>query len=97
MHIFLETERLALRRFTETDVDNLVDLDSDPDVMRYISGGRPTPREQIQTDFRLVRTFRQSWPYPIPGDEYGDVEYALTRSDWELLRRAIGGSSRPPG
>jgi len=50
MRIFLETDRLVLRRFTEADVDNLVDLDSDPDVMRFINGGRPTPREEIQND-----------------------------------------------
>lgn len=48
MHVFLETERLVLRRFTATDVDHLVDLDSDPEVMRYLDGGRPTPREIIQ-------------------------------------------------
>jgi RimJ/RimL family protein N-acetyltransferase len=51
MRVFLETERLVLREFTEADVDNLVDLDSDPDVMRYITGGRTTPREEIETDF----------------------------------------------
>jgi RimJ/RimL family protein N-acetyltransferase len=50
MQIFLETDRLVLRRFTEADVDNLVELDSDPDVMRYVNGGRPTPREEIQDD-----------------------------------------------
>ncbi|MEP7179977.1 MAG: GNAT family N-acetyltransferase [Pseudonocardiales bacterium] len=32
---------------------------------------------------RYVRTFHQDWPYPIPGDEHGDVEYALTREQWE--------------
>ncbi len=42
MQIFLETERLVLRQFTEDDVDNLVELDSDPEVMRFITGGRPT-------------------------------------------------------
>ena len=31
----------------------------------------------------LVRTFHQEWPDRIPGDEHGDVEYALTRADWE--------------
>ncbi len=46
----METERLILRRFTPDDVDLLVELDSDPDVMRYINGGRPTPREEIETD-----------------------------------------------
>ncbi len=50
MEIFLETQRLVLRRFTRADVDNLVELDSDPDVMRYITGGRPTPRAEIERD-----------------------------------------------
>jgi RimJ/RimL family protein N-acetyltransferase len=183
VQVFLETERLVLRRFTEADVDNLVELDSDPDVMRYINGGRPTPREEIENDFlpafldyyrrftgygfwaviekstgdflgwfhfrpkpdgspdepelgyrlrksawgkgygtegsralirkgftelgvrrvyaqamvvnlgssrvmekaglRLVRISHQPWPDRIEGDEHGDVEYALDRSEWE--------------
>ncbi len=45
MHIIAETPRLVLRQFTENDVDNLFDLNSDPEVMRYLTGGRPTPRE----------------------------------------------------
>ena len=188
MQVFLETERLVLRRFTEADVERLVDLDSDPEVMRFLTGGTPTPREVIQNDilpaflrsyerfpgfgvwaatekasgeflgwfsFRpkdaaspndvalgyrlrravwgqgyategaralirkgfaelgvqrvfattyqdnlasrrvmekagltLVRTFHQPWPYPIEGDELGDVEYALDRADWERRQRA---------
>ena len=46
MRVFLETERLLLRRFTEDDLENLVELDSDPEVMRFITGGRATPREE---------------------------------------------------
>lgn len=49
VHIFLETERLVLRAFTEADVERLVELDGDADVMRFISGGRPTNREVIRT------------------------------------------------
>jgi hypothetical protein len=37
---------------------------------------------------RYVRTFHQDWPYAIPGDEHGDVEYALTRQEWDGGRRA---------
>ena len=188
MKIFLETERLWLRQFTEDDVDNLVDLDSDPDVMRYINGGRPTPRDEIRNDYlpaffryyerfegygfwaamekttgeflgwfhfrpakdasldepelgyrlrksawgkgygtegsrvliqkgftelgvrrvvattmtvntasrrvmekaglRFVRTFYQEWPDRIEGEEHGDVEYALTRAEWEQQEAA---------
>jgi RimJ/RimL family protein N-acetyltransferase len=36
----------------------------------------------------LVRTFHQPWPYPIEGDELGDVEYALDRADWERRQQA---------
>ena len=50
MHVFLETERLILRRFTTDDVDNLVELDSDPDVMLHITGGRTTTREEIENE-----------------------------------------------
>ena len=183
---FLETERLTLRRFTTDDVDLLVELDSDPEVMFWITGGRTTSREEIETDYlpaflsyyerfdgygfwaaierstgeflgwfhfrpapghpddepelgyrlrrstwgkgyategsialidrgfrdfgvrrvvaetmavntasrrvmekagmRLVRTFHQEWPDRIPGDEHGDVEYAITREEWAEQR-----------
>lgn len=48
MSVYLETPRLTLRRMTEADVDALVALDSDPEVMRYLTGGVPTPREDIE-------------------------------------------------
>jgi len=50
MRVFLETERLVLRQFTEDDVDLLVELDGDPDVMHFVTGGRPTPRDEIETE-----------------------------------------------
>ena len=156
MRVFLETDRLVLRRFTRADAGNLVSLDADPDVMRYVTGGVPTSREEIENEvlpaflgyyqryegygfwavieketgefvgwfhFRpyedgapgeaesgvqrvvaqamavnqasrrvmekagleLVRTFHQPWPYPIDGDQFGDVEYALDRTGWQRL------------
>jgi RimJ/RimL family protein N-acetyltransferase len=184
MKIFLETDRLILRRFTEADEDNLVELDGDPAVMRFLNGGRPTPRDEIRGrvlpaflgyysrfegfgfwaavekptgrflgwfHFRprldepqdgeielgyrlrasawgkgyategsraligkgftelgvervfagtmavnlgsrrvmekcgltLVRTYHEDWPDVIEGSEHGEVEYALTKADWE--------------
>jgi RimJ/RimL family protein N-acetyltransferase len=50
MEIFLETDRLLLRWFTSADVDNLVALDSDPEVMRFLNGGIPTPRAVIERE-----------------------------------------------
>lgn len=193
MQVFLETDRLVLRRFTAADADNLVDLDADPDVMRFVTGGIPTSREEIQNEvlpaflayyqryegcgfwaaiekatgeflgwfhfrprpgaapgevelgyrlrksawgrgyategscalirrgftesgvqrvtaeamavnqasrrvmekagLKLVRTFRQPWPFPIDGDQAGDVEYALDKTGWQ---QDIAAGSRPP-
>jgi RimJ/RimL family protein N-acetyltransferase len=192
MHITLETPRLILRQFAEDDVDNLFDLNSDPEVMRYLTGGRPTPRDEIRDQtipfhlgvydrldrlgtwaaespatgeflgwfhFRpghesdlsnidlgyrlrrsawhqgyategsralidrgftdlgvervfahtmtvnaasrrvlekcgltLVRTFSYEWPFEIEGAEHGEVEYALTKPEWETRARgaAVG-------
>jgi len=50
MDVFLETDRLVLRPFTADDVDNLVDLDGDPAVMRYLTGGKPTSRAQNESE-----------------------------------------------
>ncbi len=50
MQIFLETERLVLRRFAGDDADNLFDLDSDPEVMRFITGGEPSSRDEIENN-----------------------------------------------
>ena len=187
MQVFLETPRLLLRRFTHDDVDNLVELDSDPEVMHFVTGGRATPRDEIEHEvlpaflghyegsagygfwaaveksterfvgwfhlrpperaplgevelgyrlrrsawgqgyategsralvdkafaelgaervvaftmvvhvasrrvlekagLRFVRIFHQPWPDYIEGEEEGDVEYALLRSEWEQRRR----------
>ena len=189
MLIFLETERLLLRQFDVRDSDLLMELDSDPRVMRYITGGAPTSRDEIEgevlpaflgyyqrfpgygfwaaiekttKDFlgwfhyrpapgepedqpelgyrlrcsawgkgfategsraliakgfaefevervvasamavntasrrvmeksgmRLVRAFVADWPVSIPGDEDGDVEYAITRSEWEQNQAGV--------
>jgi RimJ/RimL family protein N-acetyltransferase len=42
------TERLILRPLRPEDVDELVALDADPEVMRLITGGRPSSREQVE-------------------------------------------------
>lgn len=48
MKVLLETSRLVLRQFTIADVDNLVALDSDRTVMRFINGGTPTDYKVIK-------------------------------------------------
>ena len=39
-------------------------------------------RVMEKAGLRLVRTFHATWPVRIPGDEHGDVEYAITRAEW---------------
>jgi len=75
VQVFLETERLLLRRFTEADLDNLFDLDSDPEVMRFV-GGTPTPRDEIEHDF-LPAYLR----YYQRGNRYGF---------WAAIEKATG-------
>lgn len=189
--VFLETERMILREFTNADEDLLVELDNDAEVMHFLNNGAPVPRAEIvdetlpaflgyyehpergygfwaaiekstgdflgwfhfrpnedddphepelgyrlhraawgkgygaegskalidigferfgvqrvyaqtmavhtasrrvmeKSGMRYVRTFHAEWPFHIPGDEHGDVEYAIDRTDWEARRRAGG-------
>ena len=42
----LETNRLRLRMFCDSDLDNLAALFADPDVMRYVGNGEPADRAE---------------------------------------------------
>ncbi|MGE0602070.1 MAG: GNAT family N-acetyltransferase [Dehalococcoidia bacterium] len=79
MNPFLETARLTLRQFEASDLDHLVALDSDPEVMRYLTGGAPTPRETLETTIlpRFIASSRK----------YGGLGYfaALHRDTAEFL------------
>jgi RimJ/RimL family protein N-acetyltransferase len=105
-HVILETPRLAIRQFTENDTDNLFNLNSDPEVMRYLPAGSPWPREKIREQRipfylavyqrldRLGHWAAEStdtgeflgWFHfrPGPGNDITNVElgYRLRRSAW---------------
>ncbi|MGC4747722.1 GNAT family N-acetyltransferase [Micromonospora sp. DT201] len=57
------TERMRLRRLTMGDVGALVELDSDPEVMRFLSGGVATPLAMIR-DEQLPRLLTQYDRHP---------------------------------
>jgi RimJ/RimL family protein N-acetyltransferase len=85
MQIFLETERLILRRFTPDDLDLIVELDSDPEVTRHIPGDGPNSREVVR-DRVLPRWFSLYDRYPGYG-YFAAIE--RTTNDflgWFLLR-----------
>jgi RimJ/RimL family protein N-acetyltransferase len=60
--VLLETARLRLRKFTLQDADRLVELDSDAEVMRYITFGAPTPHETYTNVIlpRWLEIYRQT-------------------------------------
>lgn len=58
------TDRLTFRRLRECDVDRLVDLDADPEVMRYLTGGVPTPRARVE---QVVARVLSEYARGIPG------------------------------
>jgi len=62
--ILLETRWMYFRRFKDTDAPLLFDLDSDPEVMRFITKGRPTPLEKIQNVIipKFLNYYHQSPP-----------------------------------
>ncbi|MCW3841577.1 GNAT family N-acetyltransferase [Micromonospora yasonensis] len=61
MSTFLAIDRLVLREFTPADAPLLADLDADPEVMRHLTGGRPTPAEEIRDRVlpRMLAAYRR--------------------------------------
>ncbi|SCG16078.1 Protein N-acetyltransferase, RimJ/RimL family [Micromonospora echinofusca] len=108
MSVFLSTPRLVLREFTPDDADLLVELDGDPEVMRYLTGGRPTPPEAVRERVlpRILAHYRRApglgwWAAQDRGSGafLGWFEFRPTRDGdaWEVelgyrLRRAAWGA-----
>jgi RimJ/RimL family protein N-acetyltransferase len=50
MRILLETDRLILREFVTDDLASLIELNSDPEVMQYLTGGAALPADFIRQE-----------------------------------------------
>ena len=60
MEKYLETERLILRELTPTDRQNLFELDSDPEVMKYLTNGISSTHEEIeQSLFKILKMYER--------------------------------------
>ena len=56
------TERLTLREFTAADLPDLVRLDTDPRVMRYIGDGRALAESAVSDVLRRVQRYYTLYP-----------------------------------
>jgi RimJ/RimL family protein N-acetyltransferase len=89
----LETARLRLRPIAEDDVDRLVELNADPAVMRFINGGLPTPRSDVEDAVHRAIGSRwlgferdtdefTGWFGLRPSDRGRELGYRTPRSVW---------------
>jgi RimJ/RimL family protein N-acetyltransferase len=91
MPAFLETDRLVLRGFTEADADHLYELNSDRDVMWFLSAGEPTPREEVRD--RIIPFFLSFYErYEGLGFWAAETRGAGEFLGWFHLRPAEDGS-----
>jgi RimJ/RimL family protein N-acetyltransferase len=58
----LESKRLRLRPITIDDMDLLVDLDSDPEVMRFITDGKPSTKAHYEKAIPALINYMKSNP-----------------------------------
>ncbi|HUB71365.1 MAG TPA: GNAT family N-acetyltransferase [Acidimicrobiales bacterium] len=89
-----ETGRLIMRPIEMADVDQLVVLDSDPEVMRYLTGGEPTARSEVEAvvhkrlGSRWMAYERETLDFvgwfgaPATGEREYELGYRLVRRYW---------------
>jgi len=93
--VLLTTSRMVLRQLTAADAELLVELDSDPAVMHFITAGRPTPLREIEDDVLpcFLRHYEQY-------DGYGFWAAQETQTGaflgWLHLRPATGAPNDEP-
>ena len=80
----LETERLLIRPYTHDDLEELIEMRSDPDVYRYLGGlERQNPAEITKRfDFYL--------------DCYEKLGFGMSATIWKESGEVIGGSGLQP-
>jgi RimJ/RimL family protein N-acetyltransferase len=88
------TERLLFRPLSVDDIDELLLLDSDPEVMRYINGGRPSRRDEVDEIVqkslghrwmafdRSTKEFAGWFALRPTGDREYELGYRLHRVAW---------------
>lgn len=93
MRLLVTTPRLVLRPFGPGDADLLVDLDADPAVTRFLTGGRPTPRAVVEAEV-LPRFLAHVRDNPGSGPWVATEAATGEEAGWFSLRRGL---DLPPG
>jgi RimJ/RimL family protein N-acetyltransferase len=78
--IVIETARLRLRPFRESDLDDLDRLNSNPDVMRYIGAGSPLSRQDSWRQLALFLGHQELRGYSVLAIEERATGLFLGRS-----------------
>ena len=88
MRASFETTRLSLSLAGEADRENLVALERDPEVMRFLNGGRPTPDDGAEegAGFLTPRGGENDVWAAVKGLAHGEgagfVGWFSRRGDW---------------
>ena len=61
--IFLKTDRILLTEVTKDDVPLLIDLDSDPEVMKYLTDGKPSTIEDVTAGIERMLKVAEKFQY----------------------------------
>jgi RimJ/RimL family protein N-acetyltransferase len=91
----LAADRVVLRPLTESDVDAIFEIFSDPDVMRYWSSTALVTMEQARVMLRQIHDgFRDrtlwKWGIALRDDDRVVGTCTLTHFDWENRRAELG-------
>ncbi len=62
MEIYLQTPRMILVPVTSLDEERLLDLDSDPEVMTYLTEGKPSSREEVRAALGRIALIHEKYP-----------------------------------
>jgi len=85
----LQTARMKLTRVSAAHLDDLVRLDADPEVMRFISGGEPTPRSRYVDELLPRMMAYEDQPYGFLAARDADERFL----GWFHLRPSVADAS----
>lgn len=61
--VFLETNRVYLKEISKNDSHLLLDLDSDPEVMKYLTDGKPSTIAEVEEAMTRILLFIDKYQY----------------------------------